>query len=289
MVGALSARVLDKAANAIERATGLDKVSSPVAEALRKARPRGWVTDVLSGTPLGHPFHPLLVTVPIGTWTGAIVLDLLRNRSGASTLVGLGVLGAAPTVLTGMSDWADTKGAEGRVGFVHGAANLALVAVYGASWLARRRGHHLTGALLHVPGLGLLAFSGWLGGHLSYARGVGVDTTTFQHETEEWTPVAPATEILYGNLRRATVAGEGVIVTRAPDESVVAYADRCVHRSGPLSEGRVVDGCVECPLHGSQFDLADGHVVAGPATRPQPRYEVRLDAGQVLLRRVGIE
>lgn len=49
----------------------------------------------------------------------------------------------------------------------------------------------------------------------------------------------------------------------------------CAHAGGPLDKGTLVDGCVECPWHGSRFRLADGHVARGPAVYDQPRYEVR--------------
>jgi nitrite reductase/ring-hydroxylating ferredoxin subunit len=49
---------------------------------------------------------------------------------------------------------------------------------------------------------------------------------------------------------------------------------RCSHLGGPLEEGDVVDGCLRCPWHGSMFGLPDGAVVRGPATAPQPAYEL---------------
>ena len=54
-----------------------------------------------------------------------------------------------------------------------------------------------------------------------------------------------------------------------------AIGDRCSHRGGPLHEGTIDDGCVTCPWHDSQFRTTDGAVVRGPATSPQPCYEVR--------------
>jgi nitrite reductase/ring-hydroxylating ferredoxin subunit len=65
-------------------------------------------------------------------------------------------------------------------------------------------------------------------------------------------------------------------VTTAPDGSgPYAMADRCSHRGGPLSEGELQADCVVCPWHGSRFDVRDGHVRRGPASVPQPIYEVR--------------
>jgi nitrite reductase/ring-hydroxylating ferredoxin subunit len=65
---------------------------------------------------------------------------------------------------------------------------------------------------------------------------------------------------------------------------VYALADRCCHQSGPLSDGEFVDGCIVCPWHGSTFRLTDGMCVAGPATAPQPTFDVRLNDGLVEVR-----
>jgi hypothetical protein len=92
-------KTLDAAADRIERATGLDAVADPMAEAADTVlRPR-WLTNLLSGTPIGHPLHPLLVTVPIGAWSSSIVFDLTGDEEAATTLVGFGVLAALPTAV----------------------------------------------------------------------------------------------------------------------------------------------------------------------------------------------
>jgi nitrite reductase/ring-hydroxylating ferredoxin subunit len=58
-------------------------------------------------------------------------------------------------------------------------------------------------------------------------------------------------------------------------ESIHALHDQCAHAGGPLSEGSLVDGCIECPWHGSRYRLADGRAMRGPTVYDQPRYEVR--------------
>ena len=96
--------------------------------------------DLLSGVALGHPLHPALVAVPIGAFTGAVVLDLTgREQSAARTLVGLGLLSSVPAAAAGLTDWSDTRGAERRVGLAHLALNVAGLGVIAASWLSRRK------------------------------------------------------------------------------------------------------------------------------------------------------
>src|ERR687897_2345689 len=107
----------------------LDPVAEPVASKVRDLLPGGPVKDALSGTWLGHAVHPLLQLAPLGTWMSAVLLDLVggEDAEGASDLlIGTGLLAAAPTFVSGWSDYADTTVASERVrrlGIVHAAAN----------------------------------------------------------------------------------------------------------------------------------------------------------------------
>ncbi|MEO6637063.1 MAG: Rieske 2Fe-2S domain-containing protein, partial [Ginsengibacter sp.] len=66
---------------------------------------------------------------------------------------------------------------------------------------------------------------------------------------------------------------------------VYAIAHTCSHLGGPLSEGELLeDACVKCPWHGSVFSLEDGHVVEGPATAHQPKFETRIRKGKIQVR-----
>jgi nitrite reductase/ring-hydroxylating ferredoxin subunit/uncharacterized membrane protein len=276
-------KTLDAATARIEHAKTLDHVADPVAEAADKVLSPKWLTNLLSGTPIGHPVHPLLVTIPIGAWTSSVFFDITGQEEAADALVGLGVLSAVPAAVAGLSDWRHTDGAERRVGMVHAISNNVATSAYAASWFARRAGRRKTGIVLSLVGATAISVGGWLGGHLSYAMGVGVDTTAFQHGETDWTYLADEADVQVGVLSAADFAGVPVLLTRT-DEGIVALADRCTHRGAPLHEGELRDGCVVCPWHGSAFAL-DGAVVEGPATRPQAAYEVRTSAGQVFARR----
>ena len=163
----------------VERARALDGIAVTVQGLLRKAIPEGSVEDVLRGKPLGHPLHPALVAVPIGAWASATLFDLLGDDAGARRLTAIGCLAALPTALAGGTDWLSTDGEQRRVGVVHGMLNDAALTCYTLSWRARHRGGRGRGILLSLAGGGLLAAGGWLGGHLAYSLGAGVDTTAF--------------------------------------------------------------------------------------------------------------
>jgi 3-phenylpropionate/trans-cinnamate dioxygenase ferredoxin subunit len=66
--------------------------------------------------------------------------------------------------------------------------------------------------------------------------------------------------------------------------AVYALRDECTHQSVPLSDGEVVDGAIECWLHGSRFDLATGRALSRPATRPVDVYPIRIDDDDVFVR-----
>ena len=283
------AAALDALVDRVEREERLDPLADKVAAA-GKALKAGGVKDLLSGTPFGHPAHPVLVTVPIGAWVTATYLDLVGGRKGrasAQQAVGLGVVSALPAVATGLSDWFDTAGAERRVGLVHASVNDLAIGLFGASWVARRRGRYGLGVGLAAAGFTALGAGGWLGGHLAYAQGVGVDTTAFQKAPEDWTDVGSLGDLGEGHPTSIDAAGVPVLLVRQ-GQTVRALADRCTHRGAPLHDGAEVrEGCIVCPWHHSRFSLDDGRVVRGPATRPQPVYEVRVVDERVQVRRAG--
>jgi nitrite reductase/ring-hydroxylating ferredoxin subunit/uncharacterized membrane protein len=287
------ARALDGLVERIERATALDGPAESIAAVTSRTLPAGPVRDIASGTPVAHPLHPALVAVPIGAWLGASYLDLTERARGeraAQALVGAGLIAALPAAITGTSDWLDTAGAERRVGLVHAALNWSAMTCYGASWLARRGGRPAWGRGFALAGLSLLGGAGWLGGHLAYALGVGVDTTAFQQLPDDWTSVVRTDELVVGRPKRFTVAGAPLLILRTDtdtDTGIVALADRCTHRGAPLDEGLLDGDCIECPWHGSRFDMRDGSVRRGPATRPQAVLEVRTRDGVVEVRRPG--
>src|SRR3954469_9111079 len=186
---------LHQLAERIGAAAQLDGPAEAAAKWIRGVVPRGPVKDTLSGTPLGHALHPFLTDIPIGTWTSSLILDLVGGREArpaSRRLIAAGVLASLPTAATGLNDWADTTPADDsvrRVGAVHAVANVAALALYTASLGARRREKHGRGVALGLAGIGALTVGGHLGGHLSYAKGVGVDETAFTELPDDWTEV----------------------------------------------------------------------------------------------------
>jgi uncharacterized membrane protein len=162
-------------AGQVGRTSAFDSVAVPLQKAIGKAIKPGPAEDILSGAFLGHPLHPVLVTVPIGSWLSVNVLDLTGgNARAARRVLAVGNLGALAAAAAGANDWRRTSGEARRIGLVHAALNdVALMLNVGSS-IARRRGRRAKGAVLSLAASSITGVSGWLGGHLSYTLGVGV-------------------------------------------------------------------------------------------------------------------
>ena len=274
----------------IERAKALDPAAAAVGRVADTVLPPGAVKDALHGTWLGHQLHPLLIALPIGMWSSASLLDLTTSDEGgrraASRLVGAGLVAAVPTAAAGLADWSALGEFQRpkRVGLLHAAANNVTTLLYLASWLARRRGDHARGRDLALLGTVGLSVGGYLGGHLAYSQGVGVNRNADeQRKPRDWTDAAAASDVAEGALVRAEVAGNAVVLARRGGE-LFAIGATCSHYGAPLQDGSIDGGDVVCPWHGSRFRLCDGSVSRGPATVPQLSYDVRTVGDRVEVR-----
>lgn len=271
----------------IEQARALDTVSDKLQAAVQAAvQPQG-VRDLLHGTWLGHPLHPVLVQAPVGAFISAAVLDLVPGgRRAATTLIGFGTAAAVPAMAAGLMDWSEMPRDRRRVGLVHAAANTVALGLYLSSLAARLSGRTLRGKALAYAGLSVAGGSAYLGGHLSYAQGGGMNHAAPDviRVPEEWTSVGTLSELPDGKPTVRTVGDVPILLYRMGGE-VTAMLERCSHATGPLGEGDVVgtgrDACVVCPWHGSTFRLRDGAAVHGPAANDQPLLRCRVTAGVV--------
>ncbi|XVV12938.1 Rieske 2Fe-2S domain-containing protein [Actinoplanes sp. CA-131856] len=262
----------------------VEKLQAAVTAAVRPQRLR----DLLHGTWLGHPLHPVLVQVPVGAFISSAILDLLPGtRKAATTLVGVGVASAPPAIAAGWLDWSQMTKDRQRLGLVHASANAVAVGLYAASLVARLRGR--SGRALSFAGLSVAGLGAYLGGHLSYARGAGVN------QAMPALMRIPSSPVVVGSLASMpegkpfvrNVGDVPVLFYRLGDQ-VTAMIEACGHETGPLGEGDVVgsgeSACVVCPWHGSVFRLTDGGVVHGPAASDQPLLRVEVSGGVVSVR-----
>jgi nitrite reductase/ring-hydroxylating ferredoxin subunit/uncharacterized membrane protein len=249
------------------------------------------VADLLHGTWLGHPLHALLVEIPVGAWSTSALFDLIALATGsreaawgADALIATGVVAAVPAAMAGAMDYSAAKQEATPAIALHAILNSTSLGLFLASLAARRAGLRGLGVGLSLSALGIAASSAWIGGDLVYRHGIGVNHSPAPSHAEGWIAVLEEGELDIGESRRVLVGGDPVMVHRAP-EALYAIGAVCSHAGGPLEEGTVSEGCVECPWHQSVFDLRDGRVVHGPATMPQPAYEARATGGLIEVRR----
>jgi len=166
-------------ARRIEDAAVLD----PVAEKVRSSAYDALVAParldgLLGGEWLGHRVHPVAAQVPMGAWLMAVVLDLAdseKHASAVDTLILTGCVTALPTAITGVHDLATTSGPQTRVALVHAIAMDATLGLFTTAWIKRRRGDRRGARRLALAGVALAGTGAYLGGHLVYRLGVGVD------------------------------------------------------------------------------------------------------------------
>jgi len=159
----------------LEDAAALDVAVQAVEPKIQQVFGTGMRASVLRGDWLGHAVHPLLTDLVLGTWTSATVLDLFggsESSAPAQRLIGTGLLAVGPTAWTGWAEWSQAGSRDKRVGLVHAATNGLAIGIYAASWIARKRGRHDSGARLALAGAAVSGVGAYLGGHLAAARGV---------------------------------------------------------------------------------------------------------------------
>jgi len=266
----------------------LDGVASTMEQAfepvLGQDAPRG-PRDFLYGTWLGHSLHAAVITVPVGSWSAAMVFDLMGEERAADLSLGLGLLGAAGAAVTGAAQWQDTTNEEAprRLGALHALLNVAATGLMAGSWLMRQQGRRGSGVALSSLGLGINLASAWLGGELAYELGIGVNHAAFEKPPTDWTDVAALKDLHDGKPKRVKANGTPVLLLRQGDR-IRAIGATCPHLGGPLHKGAINGDTVSCPWHGSVFCLDDGALIHGPAMMPVAAYEVRIEEGRVAIR-----
>jgi nitrite reductase/ring-hydroxylating ferredoxin subunit/uncharacterized membrane protein len=280
----------------IARQEWLAPVEENLQKAIRKAFQSGGpagqrIKNFLQGTWIGHPLHVILTDLPIGAWTAGLVFDLLDSLSdrrefatAADTSLTIGVVGALGAAVTGLSDWQDVDPPARRVGIVHAILNVSGVALFTASLVKRRQQSRSWGRGLALLGYAVASAAARLGGNLVYEYRIGVDRTAGQVLPDDFTPVLNDSELPDGVPKRAMYNDVPILLVRR-GARLFALAETCSHMGGPLSEGKLVDNCIQCPWHSSQFALDSGKVINSPAVHPQPVLETRVHNGRIEVRK----
>jgi nitrite reductase/ring-hydroxylating ferredoxin subunit len=101
---------------------------------------------------------------------------------------------------------------------------------------------------------------------------------------EEFVKVAETTEVQSGKMKKVTVDDKDILVANV-EGTYYAIGNKCTHFGGDLSKGSLSGKIVKCPLHGTQYDVTTGTVEAGPAKKPEPKFEVKVEGKNILVKK----
>ena len=269
------------------------------------------IKDVLEGKPIRSPIHPALVHLPIALLPLSLLLDIASwlvqsadqplVRAAFTVLLG-GIVTGLWAAVFGWVDYTTIRQDHRakKTASRHMVLNVVAIALFAAS--VAMRVHHLedprTGILpmlVSLVGVGLLSYSGYLGGHLVYSEGVAVGRHRKKSRIPESTLQSPAgdrsmvpiiheEELREGETLRVDVGGTIIVVARVSG-TVFAVQEFCTHRYGPLSEGALTGNEIICPWHCSKFDLRTGKVTEGPAKVDLRTFRVEAKDGKIWLER----
>lgn len=239
------------------------------------------IADVLHGTWLGHPLHPMLTDLAIGGWTFGLLFDYVALTTGsddaqrtADQLTRAGTYMAVPTILAGLADYSGIQKPATATATLHAVMNDIGTVMYAVSLRDRKKQNYRRAIALSTTAFVLMGTSSWLGGHLVYAEQVGVDHSRARSGPEDWTDACASSELESREPKQVDVEGSPVLLYRTA-EGIYAIGALCSHAGAPLKNGSFDDCMVQCPWHDSVFDVRSGKVKHGPATRPQPKYDAR--------------
>ena len=102
--------------------------------------------------------------------------------------------------------------------------------------------------------------------------------------SEEFVKVAESKDIGPSSMKAVDVAGEKVCIINV-EGNFYAIGNVCTHVGGPLNEGTLEGFEVECPWHGSKFDVKTGEPTKPPARQAVPSYEVKIQDNKILVRK----
>ncbi len=242
--------------------------------------------DLVIGRWLGHPMHAVLTDVPTGILFLVIVFDVVGQAEGAVWALVFGILSMLAAAVAGYADFADTDGKARERATLHSTLMLVALVLYGISLALRLPLGQVAPAAavwLSIIAFLVLSAGAYVGGDVVYALGNMVSRHAFRGAGTKWIALEPAEIDAMGAIPegRPVKAKLGInqLVLVREGERILALHDTCAHAGGPLNEGQLVEGVIECPWHASRYRMENGHVVQGPSVYDQPAYEVRAREG----------
>jgi len=250
----------------------------------------------------GHPLHQILIAFPVAFLTDTLLFDVLalftENRNYWLTgcyLEIAGIIGGLVAAVPGLIDYLFTvpprSSARARA-TRHALLNVGMLAVFFLALLLRDGDYSLLIIGIEIAGVILLIAAGWLGGTLVVRNQIGVNPRyagagkwkeAYFTQSSGLLEVAVSGELKADQMKLLHIRQKRIVLGRT-EKGYVAFDDHCTHKGGSLAGGAMICGTVQCPWHGSQFDVETGHVYAGPAIDDICVYPVTEENGKVYLR-----
>jgi nitrite reductase/ring-hydroxylating ferredoxin subunit/uncharacterized membrane protein len=250
-----------------------------------------------------HPLHPILIAFPVAFFTGTLVFDTLSIIFvdmvfwvTAYYMEIAGIVGGVIAAVPGIIDYIYTvppKSSGKKRAAKHGLINSTALILFTIAALLKKDPGLLPPVIvvLEVVAITLLSIGGWLGGTLVYRNQIGVDPRyadagkwkeLYIENDQSPLEVATTDELKTNQMKLVHVNGKRIVLGKT-ENGYVAFDDHCTHRGGSLAGGAMICGTVQCPWHGSQFDVTTGAVKAGPAKEKINTYTVNEVGGKVML------
>jgi nitrite reductase/ring-hydroxylating ferredoxin subunit/uncharacterized membrane protein len=251
----------------------------------------------------GHPLHPILVCFPIAFYTATLLFDILAVTSDPAFLhtafyMNLcAIVGAVLAAIPGAIDYFMTvppKSSGKKRAAQHGLVNSTVLILFIITFIIRLSNDvPESRILIPIEALGfiLTLIAGWLGGTLVYRNQIGVDiryagagrwNEDHAAAKDGEIEVGKADELEINQMKLVHVGNRRIVVAKT-ENGYAAFNDSCTHRGGSLAGGSMICGTVQCPWHGSQFDVKVGTVKSGPAKIPIAVYPVSEKNGKLYI------
>ncbi|MGN6400566.1 MAG: DUF2231 domain-containing protein [Flavisolibacter sp.] len=250
-----------------------------------------------------HPIHPILVSLPIAFFIGAFVFDLLSLITGNHSFwqtgyysAIAGIIGAILAAVPGAIDYFFTvppKSSAKKRATKHALINVVNLVLFIVIVFYRQKENANTSVVIIAEAIGviLLSIAGWMGGTLVHRNQIGIDhryaeagkwKEAYFDTNDQKIQVADAKELKLNAMKLVHVNKQRIVIGRT-EKGYVAFSDHCTHRGGSLTDGTLICGTVQCPWHGSQFDVESGAVKAGPAKEKIITYRLEEKEGKIFL------
>lgn len=250
-----------------------------------------------------HPIHPILVSLPIAFFIGAFVFDVLSLITGNHSFwqtgyysAIAGIIGAILAAVPGAIDYFFTvppKSSAKKRATKHALINVVNLVLFIVIVFYRQKENANTSIVIIAEAIGviLLSIAGWMGGTLVHRNQIGIDhryaeagkwKEAYFDTNDQKIQVADAKELKLNAMKLVHVNKQRIVIGRT-EKGYIAFSDHCTHRGGSLADGTLICGTVQCPWHGSQFDVESGAVKAGPAKEKIITYRLEEKEGKIFL------